>query len=400
MAYATDVLTAKGFRRILYPEYLEMEQNRARELFGEDVDLGDESPLGQWCKMLAFDRAEENELAERVYLSANVDNAEGVALDYAVKRGGITRFPAKKASATQALKVTISPGDTLDAGFLAAKANGVTYRTTIAAVDADGDGIAYADVEAVEAGSSGNADVGEVLEIKTPTAGVTGVTNVIAITGGRYAETDAALRSRYYKSIAKGGSSTTDSITASLLEISDVRAAITFENDADTTDAEGRPPHSVAPVVLGGTPEEIGKAILSTKAGGIKSYGSESVTVKDNSGIDKVMGYSYATTVPVYANVTVYRNALFPTDGANTVEQQVIEFIGGKDIDDAEYPGLGMGEDVVHARLIRAIAVRGLDDLIITMRKGDTGEFTSDNIEIGSTEVAETSAARVVVTVV
>lgn len=395
--YAQQVLTELGFKRITYPEFLAIHQQQAREIFGEDIDLGDESPLGQWIEFISFLRAEDNELAEAVFLAGNVDSATGVSLDYAVSKFGVSRFVEEKSFGVRSLKVMLTPGAVLEAGFIVETTGGVQFRTIANVTDSDNDGAVYADLEAVEFGASGNVKAGTTVTIQTPVPGVTSASIVVDTTGGRNREVDKELRARYYRSIASAGGSTTDSILAAILEIPEVRAAVVTENDTDIdkTSTGGLPRNSVGPVVLGGQPEEIGRAILSKKAGGIRSYGSQEVEVKDDSDNFQTIGFSYATGAKIYVKVKLSTNAAFPDNGAFLVEQEIIQYIGGEDANGTTYQGLGMAEPVVYAQVIRAITVPGIDDLSVEIRKGDTGPYTMANILIGAVEVAETDAGKV-----
>lgn len=395
--YAQQVLTELGFKRISYPEFLDIHQRQAREIFGEDVNLGDESPLGQWIKFISFMRAEDNELAEAVFLAGNVDNATGISLDYAVSKFGVSRFAEEKSTGVRSLKVLLTPGATLEAGFIVETLGGVQFRTITNVTDTDNDGVVYADVEAVEFGARGNINTGTSITIQTPVPGVTGASIVANITGGRNREVDKELRAKYYKSISSAGGSTTDSVLAAILDIPEVRAARVTENDTDIdkTATGGLPRNSIGPVVLGGRAEEIGRAILSKKAGGIRSYGTHSVEVQDASGNFQSIGFSYATGVHIYVKVKLSTNAAFPDNGASLVEQEIIQYIGGVDANGTNYLGLGMAESVIYAQVIRAITVPGIDDLTVEIRRGDTGPYTTANILIGAVEVAETNAGRV-----
>lgn len=397
--YAQEILTGLGFKRMRYEDYLSKLQADAKEIFGENVDLDDESPLGQWIKLQAFQRAEENELAERVFLWGSVDYAEGVALDYAVGKYGVQRFQASKSKGTDALSLTVTAGSTVEAGFIGATESGIQFRTTETVTDDDNNGTVVADIESIEYGPFGNQAIGTITEIVTPLANVTAITNTVATAGGRNREEDKELRARYYKTIATAGGSTTDSVLSELLELPDVRAAIVTENDSDTTDGNGNPPHSISPVVLGGTPESIAYAIHRKKAGGIRSYGTQTFDVTDKSGRTKTIGFSYAATAEIYVNVNLSKNSAFPENGDEEVQRQIIEYIGGEDADGNTYLGLGMAASVIHSQLLRAVTVPGISDMTVTLRKGASGGYAAANITIGSTEVAETDAGKVVVTV-
>jgi uncharacterized phage protein gp47/JayE len=394
-------LTAQGFIRKRYDDYITEMEQQARELFGADVNLSDNSPLGQFIKLIAYARAEENELAEAVYNSAFVDTAEGVSLDRVCKYIGITRLQAQKAVGPGALKITVDEGATVEAGLIVSTQGGIEFITTETVTDTDNDGIVYADIEAVEAGAAGNVPANTITEIVTPVAGVQSVTNEIATSGGRDTETDAELRSRYYLSVAKSGSSTTDGIRAALLnDVPGVRAVTVIENNNDTTDADGRPPHSFEVIVLGGNPQDIAEAILSKKPAGIRAYGSQTVVVQDASGNNQTIGFSTATQKNIHANVTITKNNAFPTDGVNMVKLEIVKYIGGQDASGNSYTGLGMGEDVIYAKVINAIlSVPGIDDVTVTLSDDGTN-FSTSNVVIAPTEVAQTDFDKLVINVV
>ncbi len=207
-------LTAEGFQRKRYDDFITEMEQQARELFGADVNLSESSPLGRWIKLIAYVRAEENEKAEQVYFSAFYDTAEGVNLDHVCKYIGIQRQPATKASAEKAIEATVDSGSSLSSGLVIATTDGVEFVTTESVTDDDNDGLVLIDVEASEAGVEGNVPTGTITEINTPVANLQSVTNVKELTGGSKRETDPELRNRYAQSVAKGGASTIDGIRA------------------------------------------------------------------------------------------------------------------------------------------------------------------------------------------
>lgn len=391
-------LTAQGFVKKRYEDFVLEKQELAKQLFGADVNLSDSSPMGQWIKLHAYADAEQNELAEQVYYSASYELAEGVALDRVVKNNGITRLPGQKATGT--IRLTVTNGLTIEAGFLVGTIGEVIFKTIQDETDTDNDGFIDAAIEAVEIGPIGNVPANTIVEINTPLSGVNDVINLTATTGGRNAETDTELRNRYALSIAKGGSSTVDSIRAKMLSIPGVRAAIVIENDSHLTDVDGRPPNCFETILLGGTAEEVGQALLESKPGGIRAYGTETVIVKDNSGQDKTLGYSVATQKDVYVTINITKNSSFPTNGADVIKLELLKYIGGTDTDGNSYAGLGMGEDVILSKLFSlAYSSPGVSDVTIeTSSDGIT--FNAANIALASTEVAVTDLSKLVINIV
>lgn len=389
-----SVLTKLGFQRKTYEDYIVELEALARELFGADINLADYSPIGQWIKLQAYQRATENELAEAVYNAAFIDTAEGISLDYAVKYKSITRFPER--ASVGLVKLAVDVGLTVDAGLLVGTPGDVNYFTTSAAEDADNDGYIVVGIEAVMPGAAGNVPANTITEVVTPTTGVNGVVNEIKTDGGQDTETDAELRSRYYATT--GESSTPEGIATKLLNtVPGVRAAVVIENVDDVADVDGRPPHSFEAIVLGGAAADIGQAILKSKAGGIRSYGSETVIVKDSSNNDQTIGFSYAAQQNVYVNVDISKTASFPTDGIDIIALEIIKYIGGSDQRNNYYAGLGMGDDVVAGKIVGLIfAIPGVADASVTIST-DGIVYNANNVTIGPTEVAQTSFDKLVI---
>lgn len=386
-------LTAQGFRRKRYADIITEKEARARALFGEDVNLSETSPLKRFIQLNAWEESLVWQLVEDVYNAAFVDTAEGYDLDKVAKRIGIIRQPAQRARGQATF--TGENGTLIPAGFLVATADDIIFQTVEAFTIVDGQ--AVVDIEAVEPGSAGNVPANTITDIINPEVGIDSVTNSEPTGSGHNKELDTKFRDRYLLSVAKGGASTPDAIRASLLDTPGVRAAIAIINNTmDTID--GRPPKSFETYVLGGDPEDIANAILETGAAGIQPYGTEQVVVKDASGQEQTIGFTYAEEVQIYVRVTVTPTAEYSPDGDERVRSEIIKYIGGQDADGQLYAGLGMGDDVIHSSFIRAAGrVPGIDDLEIEIST-DGNTWVTANIEIDFTQVAETDSSLVVVT--
>lgn len=386
-------LTAKGFRRKRYADIIAEKEARARALFGENVNLSEASPLGQFIRLNAWEESLVWEMAEDVYNAAYVDTSTGIQLDRVAQRIGIRRRPAQRA--TGAVVFLGDDSTEIPAGFRVATGDDIEFETT-EAVTISG-GTATAPIRAVESSTGGNVPANTVTEIINPTAGIDSVTNPAPTSGGRNKETDAELRERYLQSVARGGASTIDSIRASLLDTPGVRAALVAVNNTMEM-VDGRPPKSFECYVLGGDPEDVARTILETGAAGIQPYGTEQVTVKDASGQDQVIGFTYAVEVDIHVRVTVTKTVEYPLDGDGRIRTEIIKHIGGADVDGQVYTGLGMGDDVVYTRLIKtAYRVPGIKDVEIEVST-DGAVWVKENIEIALTQVAETNHELVVVT--
>jgi len=386
------MLTAAGFKRMRFTDYLPIIEEQAKELFGEDANLSERTPLGKFIRLQAYQRAEDNELAENIYNSRFVDTSEGVALEQNVARALITKKQWKKAVGEIVLK--LSKNTPVPAGYIFGTQYGVKYRTLneIKALD---NGDYRVSVEALEYGIIGNAAVGDVNVIVTPLTGIISVTNTTPFQNGQDEETREQLQDRYYQSLGKLGNRRNESIEARVLdEVEGVRACIVIDNDALEPDADGRPGKSFETIVLGGDPEEIAQKIKEAKAGGIRAYGQEIVQVTDTRGRKHSIGFTYASAVKIYVKALIKKNSNYPLDGDEQVKKQIVQFIGGI-IGDAFFNGLGMNEDVVLARLeAQLFRVEGVLDVKISI-SADGFVYLEENIEIGFAQVAETDSSKI-----
>lgn len=389
-------LTAQGFKRKTYTDILDSMKARARAFFGEDVNLTDRSPLGLFIQVVAWDQARIWEVVEKVYHAQHVDSAEGTQLDGVAKRISLTRRPAEKATGT--ITITGTSGTVITAGTLrVGTVTGVEFNLAenITIPEA---GTVDAAITAVLAGKTGNVQPGTITEIVTPLAGVESVTNAEATAGGRDVETDYEFYNRYLLSLSSAGASTIDAIRAALLNVPGVRAANVVENMANAVDGEGRPPKSVQCYVLGGESQDVAEAIFDTKAGGIETVGDVPVTVKDDSGEDHTVKFSYAAEVSIYVKITITRNLKYQSDGDSRVKTEVTQYIGGEDADGTVYVGLGMRQKVVYSKLFEKVyQIEGIDDVDLELST-DGLTWVKANIDILSNQVATTSYDKVVIT--
>lgn len=236
--------------------------------------------------------------------------------------------------------------------------------------------------------------LGDLSQIVTVFAGWDSVSNNVAANVGRLAESDTALRQRWNGSLYARSVAMVDSIAAALLTLNGVTVARVYENDSDSTDAEGRPPHSIEAVVAGGDADEIGAVIWQKKAAGIDTFGSQSVAVTDSQGFSHTINYN--RPIPVYVwldiEITEYPEETLPPDATTVITEAVIEYGNS----------LTVGNDVILQRFMGAIyqAVNGVGYITITAATGiPAGAYSTNNISIDDRHTAEFDASRVSVTI-
>lgn len=385
------MLDSNGFKRKQYSEIVADMQTRARNLFGENINLTDRSPLGIFIQVLAWSIALLWQLAEKVYYSAFVDTSEGNSLDYAVRKGGVTRRGAEKATATQ--RFTGDNGTIIPLGFLVGTETEILFETIETGTITTG--TLDLTVRALIGGTQSNIPAGNINQIINPLAGLSSTVNTTDADGGRNVETDAELRTRYFLSFASAGASTIDALIAALLRTVGVRGANIEEVKNVDDDVIG-----FRAIVLGGLANDVAQTILNYKAWGVKTFGTQTGTAVASNGQSYTINFDYATEVDLYANITITKSGAFPVNGADLIKDRIAEYIGGTDTQGNVYSGLAMGQDIIYARLIDVIFnVAGVADVVLDISK-DNITFNKSNIVVDFDEVAQTDPAKLVITVV
>ena len=373
-----------GFERKNRQEIVDDMQEKARNLFGSNINVAHNSPLGIIIQLVSYPMSLLWQGLEKVYNAYYIDTAEGQDLDNLAKNIGITRIESAKARGEVLFKG--DPDRTISEGFLVETPQEIQFETTETA-QLDNNGEATVEVLAVEPGSETNVDADKITEIVNPLTGVDSVTNPDPTTGGRDRETDAEFRERYLDSLDRAGGSTVASIRAAIIQDTEAIAALVLENTSMEEDEDGLPPKSFEAIVLGGTDEEISKAIYDYKPGGIEPSGEENHDIEDELGYKHTIGFTRAEQVDIYVDITVVADS----DVTEEIKEEIIRYIGGED-EEEEYIGLSMDKNVILSR-INSRVMENIEDTtdIISTEIGTTpDDLQTDNIDIGVREVAIT----------
>lgn len=379
-------VTENGFRRKGYLDIISDMEARARELYGEDVNLSERSPLGLFLKNIAWELQEIWQLGEDTYNSAFVDTSEGISQDNVGKYIAIQRKAAQKANGIVVIEGT--KGTVIPRGFVVSTEATAILFETVEGKTIGENGTIEIPIQAINPGLNGNVPANTITKIVNPIAGVNSVINPEETEGGTDTEADAEFRERYYRSVSIGGSSTRESVEAALLNMENVVDAFVEENE--TMEYIGDiPPKSLAPYVFGGDDEEIARTILLSKAGGIRSYGTTEVLVEDSKGIEHIIGFTRPIIKEVYVRLTVTKGTGYVGD--DVVKEAVLKYIG-----DNINKGLKLGEDVIVSRIIGVTSLQGVEDIMVELSL-DGEVYSSSNIAVDTKEIARTSIDKVVV---
>lgn len=376
-----------GFRKKSRKQIEDDMKLKAKNLFGDDINVGRTSVLGMLIALISWPLALLWSALESVYNSKYIQTATGQSLDELAKNIGISRIAPSKARGEVTL---IGDESTLiQRGFLVETENGVRFETTEDVI-IDESGQATAEIIATETGSSGEVLANTIIEVVNPVSGLDEIWNEESTQGGRDRETDVEFRERYFDSFDMPGGSTTNSIRANILEETEATACLVLENYTFEEDEEGLPPKSIEAICLGGKNKKIAEAIFEKKPAGIQAYGQYAENVQDDSGVSQEVSFSRASVVDIYVKVELKTDG-YPSDGDEQVKEKIICYIGGVGVDDETVRGLSIFENVIRTRIISIVHnVDGVIDIQKLHLGIEANDLNEENIEIGFREVART----------
>ena len=202
---------------------------------------------------------------------------------------------------------------------------------------------------AATASDDATAAAGEINRLVAPLTGVSRVSNPIAATAGRAAETDAELAYRHGMAVYRLGRATLPALAANIrADVPQIREIGVFANSGDTVDAYGRLPHSVHVVADGGDVEAIARAIWAYKAAGIDTHGQIVQEVQTEFGRQTVR---FDRIAPVYvwikAQITLLPETeqAFPAAGFAQIRESLLQASAL----------FGLGDDVLYQKLYYAV---------------------------------------------
>lgn len=379
-------ITETGYYRSTYEDILSELTAKAQELFGEDIDVSELTPLGKLLNIMAYVRAKDHELAELIYYSRFPNTANGISLDRLCPFLGLTRNTAIPSRYT--VTATGEEGTTIPVGFLVSTESDITFYTTEEKTIAAGETTCTITVECTTEGTIGNVAAKEINEIVNPEAGIDSVVGVSIVSAGEDEESDYELRKRIEIASEGSGSGNASSIRAALIRIPTVESAVVIVNDSNSTDSKGNEPHSIAVYVAGGEnySQEIAEAIFNTKPAGIQTNGTIIKTVTDNGGYTHQIKYNKMQTVNVTVAVSIVTTVDFETTGIETIKNNIKNYINS----------FGFGDDVIYSTLYGYIyAVKGVEKVTELKLSTDGTTFTTNDIEISILECARCDTVTV-----
>lgn len=264
-------------------------------IYGADINVDSNSPDGQRLNIIAQIIADLYDYAGQIYTSMDPDQAIGTQLDSRCAINGVIRqggtYTEQNIVVVVSQAVTLPGLDTAPlAPFTVADANGNQYQL-LTTYNFSGAGTATLAFQAALVGNI-TSSLNTITNTVTELLGVTSVNNPAAPTvAGLNQETDAALRIRRAASVELPSKGYLQGLIGAITDITGVAQVNIYENDTNTTDANGIPPHSIWIVVDA-------PSSLNTQIG-------QAIYVKRNAGPGWKNGGTGATATPTISGTGI-----------------------------------------------------------------------------------------------
>lgn len=372
-------------------------QNEYKQVFGDDLDLSDETPQGA---LIASETIARNGVAVNNANLANQINpnyAGGIFLDAIMAlSAAITGGRQEAQSSTFSVPVDLTgvPGTIIPEGSIALSVNGDEFES-LGEVTLSGGGTASVGFQSVEKGaiSCGIGDLNS-LGPNAPLGWET-VNNTVAATLGRSEETDPALRLRRRDALAEQGISVAEAITSAISALDGTTKPAYLENVESTPEViEGinLVPHSIYVCVSGGLDSEIASALLENKTPGAAWNGNTTVTT-----IEPFSGQSYDVKFERPAVIDAWvRVTISPTTVSNpsaVIDDAVLAYANGELRGER---GFIVGADVSPFEIASAINISEPEIFVENVELSiDGNAYSSVPIVIGLDEIAATDASKI-----
>lgn len=302
-----------------------------------------------------------DEVLQQAYNSKDPNKASGYDLDVICALTGTVRSEGTASTVTGFVLKGVA-GTQVPAGTRF-ESSVTGYRFTLDQTwTLDSSGTATVDITCTTVGEI-EADANTITTIVDTVAGLVSVNNPTPATPGTAAESDGSLRVKRATAVGRPGNNQIDSMLGELYAVDGTRRVKVYENDTNTTDSNGLPPHSIAPIIDGGTDADVAMAIYTKKNPGVALYQAgtpvsvdvTSPTYPDNV---KTIKFSRPKYVDMVIAVTIKNDGSLPSNTQDLIRDAFIEFASGGLVP-AEFgfkvDGFDIGETVPYSTLYTPI---------------------------------------------
>jgi len=363
-------ITAAGFNRKPFLEIEKEISEEARRLFGDDVDLTVQSPVGLFTKMLSWDTSLIWQELEKAYYSNWLETAVGVNLDRVVALGGLAREEAQKAFILD-VEFHGDSGIVIPENFEIETPQGVKFLTVKEDTITE-EGCVKITCRAVEAGLIGMVGGNINWNIPNHLSGLNSVENPSPAMGGSEIETDAELRERFKYLGAGGSGSSADAIRKQILQVEGVSSVSIYENNTIVTDGEGRPPKCIECIVLSDEAhdQEIAKAIFHSKSAGVESFGSIEKAIEHEENTYTVR-FNRPDEANIFVEIVIRCSGNYSELPFDLIKENTANYIRS----------ILIGEDIYAWRILTANSeIDGIENISVKIKKENDEDWSATGI--------------------
>lgn len=277
-----------------------------------------------------------DETLQQAYNSKDPNKAKGIDLDIICSLTGTIRSSGSRSSVQ--LTFTATPGTPIPAGSRFESVITGSRWSTDQAVTADPMGSATVNATCTVAGPT-QADANTITRIADVTAGLAAVTNAAPATPGADSQRDEQLRVTRATAVGRPGNNQIDSMIGELFGVDGVRRVKVYENDTNISavsadNPHGLPRHSIAPIIDGGTDDDVAMAIYLKKNPGSTLHQAGTpfeveVTSPRYPTNKKLIRASRPIYVDMMMVINVANDGTLPPNADQLIKEAVMEYAAG-----------------------------------------------------------------------
>lgn len=366
-----DSFTSEGLTVSTLNELVSQLENDFRTIYGNDINLGQNSPDGQLLNIFAQGGIDLRELLLQLYNSFDPDSASGRVLDERcainnVYRKGGTRTTVNITIVTDRAVHLDGASEDFQSGYTI-QDNAGTKFVLSNSVDLPAGTNTDIEFQSQEIGAV-ETTPNTITTPVTVVLGVVSVTNPTAGSTGVNEETDAQLKIRRRQSLSIGSTGYLNGLQASLSQLEGMVDVKVYENITDTT-ADTIPPHSIWVVVDGGVAEDIADTIFKKRSAGCGMKGSQTYTIITPSGQNFVAKWDNKLTKALSIKFNIQKTLSTATFDTNAIAQYMADHLSF---------GIGEGADTsdVTTMAQEAINANGGNGVALNVLISDNGGTT------------------------
>lgn len=306
------------------------------DAFGGGLNMADKTAQGQLAASLAAIVADKNAEIAEIVNGINPDVASGRFQDGIARIYFLERSPG--APTVAQCVCTGELGVTIPAGTLAQDTSGNRYRSTQSGTIGVSGTITIPFANEVDGPIP--CPAGTLTKIYQAIPNWDDITNPTDGALGQNVESQEAFAYRRQQSVALNARDSLSSIYANVFDQPDVLDVYAYENITDAPIQVGATayvlaPHSLYVAALGGSADDIARAIWTKKSLGCNYNGNTTVTITDESGYDAPyptypVTFQRPTPLPILFQVNIQQDPNLPADIVQLTKRAVVAAFNGQ----------------------------------------------------------------------